>query len=99
MREKCKIKHKFGGAKAYKVEQVRKYFVNPKIGNEVFGQCVNYIICSLDFRNTEAVVHRCTSEQLLLKILQCLQKNTWAEVLKACNFIKKRLVAASGNIS
>ena len=37
MREKCKIKHKFSGAKAYKVEQVRKYFVNPKIGNEVFG--------------------------------------------------------------
>ena len=31
--------------------------------------------------------------------MQCLQKNTWAEVLKACNFIKKRLVAASGSIS
>ena len=56
MREKCKSKHKFGRAKVCKAEQVRKYFVNPKIENEVFGQYVNYIICSLDFRNTEAVV-------------------------------------------
>ena len=31
--EKCKSKHKFGGAKVYKAEQVRKYFVNPKIEN------------------------------------------------------------------
>ena len=35
MREKCK--RKFGGAKFYKVEQVRNYFVNPKIEKEVFG--------------------------------------------------------------
>ena len=56
MREKCKSKQKFGGAKVFKTEQVRKYFVNPKTENEVFSQYVNYIICSLDFRNTEEVV-------------------------------------------
>ena len=37
MREKRKNKHKFGGAKVWEAEQVRKYFVNPKIENEVFG--------------------------------------------------------------
>ena len=38
---------------------------------KVFGQCVNYIICSLDFRYTEAVVRRYSLEQVLLKITQC----------------------------
>ena len=37
MREKCKSKHKLGGTKGCKAEQVRKYFVNHKIENEVFG--------------------------------------------------------------
>ena len=37
MREKCKSKHQFDGAKVCKAEQVRKYFLNPKIENEVFG--------------------------------------------------------------
>ena len=37
VREKCKSKHKFSETKVCKVEQVRKYFVNPKIENEVFG--------------------------------------------------------------
>ena len=37
MKEKCKNKHKFGGAKVCKAEQVRKCFVNPKIEIEVFG--------------------------------------------------------------
>ena len=37
MRGKCKSKHKFGEAKVCKAEPVRKYFVNPKIENEVFG--------------------------------------------------------------
>ena len=37
MQEKCKSKHKFGGAKVYQAEQVRKYFLNFKIENEVFG--------------------------------------------------------------
>ena len=36
-REGLKSKHKFGGAKVCKVEEVRKYFVNPKIENEAFG--------------------------------------------------------------
>ena len=76
MRGKRKSKHKLGGAKVCKAEQVKKYFVNPKTENEVFGQYVNYIICSLDLRNTEAAVRRCTSEQVFLKILQCSQENT-----------------------
>ena len=37
MRERRKSKHKFGGTKVYKAEEVRKYFVNSKIKNEVFG--------------------------------------------------------------
>ena len=36
-REKCKSKHKFGGAKVYKAEHLRKHFVNPKIENEIFS--------------------------------------------------------------
>ena len=61
-----KSKHKFGGNKVCKAEKVRKYFVNPKIQNEVFAKFVNYTICSLDFRNTEEVVRRCF--QMFLKI-------------------------------
>ena len=34
MRERRKSKHKFGGTKLCKAEEVRKYFVNPKIENE-----------------------------------------------------------------
>ena len=37
VREKFKSEHKFREAKVCKAEQVRKYFVNPKIENEVFG--------------------------------------------------------------
>ena len=62
MWEKCKSKQKFGGAKIFKANQVRKDFVNLKTENEVFGWYVNYFFYSLDFRNTEAVVCRCTSE-------------------------------------
>ena len=43
MIEKCKSKHKFGGAKVCKAEQLRKYFVNPGIENEIFGWYVNYL--------------------------------------------------------
>ena len=35
MQEKCKSKH--NEAKVCKAQQVRKYFVNPKIENKVFG--------------------------------------------------------------
>ena len=38
---------------------------------KVFGLCGNFIICSLDFSYTEAVVRRCSSEQALLKISKC----------------------------
>ena len=62
MWERQKSKHKFGGTKVFKAKEERTYFVNPKIENEVFGYCLNYIIFSLDFRNTEAVVCRCSSE-------------------------------------
>ena len=78
MREKRKSKHKFVGTKVCKAEQVRKHFVNPKTEDEVFGQYANQIICNLDYRNTEVVVRRCTSEQMLLKILQCSQESTCA---------------------
>ena len=37
MRERCKSKHKFGGTKVCKAEEVRKNFENSKIENEVFG--------------------------------------------------------------
>ena len=37
MQEKHKSKYKLGGAKVCKAEQVRKYFVDPKIENDVFG--------------------------------------------------------------
>ena len=37
MRERQESKHKFGGNKVCKTEELRKYFVNPKIENEVFG--------------------------------------------------------------
>ena len=59
---------------------------------KVFGLCVNCIICSLDFRYTEAVVRRRSSEQELLKISQCwsfflikLQAFTHSEI---CEFFK-----------
>ena len=58
MREKRKSKHKLSEAKVCNAEQVRKYFVNPETEKKVFSQYVNGIICSLDFKNTEAVVRR-----------------------------------------
>ena len=36
MQERRKSKHKFGGAKVCKAEEVRKYFVNSEIENKVF---------------------------------------------------------------
>ena len=69
MQQRCTSKHKIGGIKVCKAEELKIFFVNPKTETEVFGYCVNYIICSLDFRNTEAVVLRCSSEQVFLNIL------------------------------
>ena len=37
MRERRKSKQKFGGTKVCKAEKVKKYFVNSKTENEVFG--------------------------------------------------------------
>ena len=37
MRDKHKSKHKFNGTKVCKAGEVRKYFVNSKMKNEVFG--------------------------------------------------------------
>ena len=50
-RERRKKRHKSGGTKFCKAEEVRKYSVIPKIKINVFSYCVNYIICSLDFKN------------------------------------------------
>ena len=37
MRQRRKSKHKFDGSKVSKAEEVRTYFVNSKMENEVFG--------------------------------------------------------------
>ena len=47
IRERRKSRHKFGGSKVCKAEQVKKYFLNPKIEIEVFS----YIIGDFDFKN------------------------------------------------
>ena len=38
--ERNKSKHKFGGTKVCEAEEVREYFINPKIENEFFGYFV-----------------------------------------------------------
>ena len=56
---------------------------------------VNYINCSLDFRNTEVVVRKCISEQVFLNFAMFTRKYLqWSLFLinmQACNFIKQRL--------
>ena len=37
IRERRKSRHKFGGTKAFKAEELRKYFVNPKFEIEPFS--------------------------------------------------------------
>ena len=37
MGERSKNKYKFGGTKVCEVEEIKEYFINPKIENEVFG--------------------------------------------------------------
>ena len=63
IRERCKSRHKFGGTKVFKAEEVRKHFVNPNIEIEVFS----YIICSLNFKNIY-----CTFLLLDVKMMNCL---------------------------
>ena len=57
--ERHKSRHKFGGTKISKAEEVRKYFVNLKIVIRFFG----YIICNLDFNTS------CTLFLLHMKIV------------------------------
>ena len=47
IQERRKSRHKFDGTKVCKAEEVRKYFVNPKIEIEAF----RYIIFSMDSKN------------------------------------------------
>ena len=51
-RERYKSRYKSGAAEVCKAEEVRKYFVNPKIVIEVSS----YIIYSLDSKNTSCVL-------------------------------------------
>ena len=53
--ERRKRRHKFGGTDVYKAEEVRKYFVNPKI--EIY--VLSYIICSLAFKISHAPSFDC----------------------------------------
>ena len=65
IRERRESRHRFGGTEVCKAEEVRKYFVNPKIEIEVF----NYIICSLDFKNiscTLFLLHMKTMDGVVL---------------------------------
>ena len=48
--------YKYGRTKVFKAEEVRKYLTLLIVKLKVFGLCVNYLICSLDFRCTETVV-------------------------------------------
>ena len=41
MGERNKSKHKFGGTKVCKAEEIRQYFINPKIEHENFWLACN----------------------------------------------------------
>ena len=43
MGDRSKSKYKFGGKKVCEADEIREYFINPKIGNEAFGKCVNLV--------------------------------------------------------
>ena len=43
MGERSKNKHKFGRTKVYEADEVREYFINPKIENEAFCWCVSLL--------------------------------------------------------
>ena len=65
MGKQSKSKHKFGKMKVCEVEEVRGYFINLKIENGVFCQCINQVICTLDFRN----ILCSNSKNILLKAI------------------------------
>ena len=88
--ERGKSKYKFGGTKVCKAEEVRKYFVNPKI--ESFR-----LVCKLHYLQFGFQIYRSSRSQMFfgtgaLKNFAMLEFlfNKVAG-LQVCNFIKKRL--------
>ena len=88
--ERCKSKYKFGGTKVCKAEEVRKYFLYPKI--ERF-----WLVCKLHYLQFGFQIYRSSRSQLFfgkgaLKNFEMLEflVNKVAG-FQACNFIKKRL--------
>ena len=86
----CKSKYKFGGTKVYKVEEVRKYFVNPKI--ESFR-----LVCKLHYLQFAFQIYRSSRSQIFFGA-GALKKFAMLEFLfnkvaglQACNIIKKTL--------
>ena len=88
--ERRKSKYKFGGTKVCKAEEVRKYFVNPKI--ESFR-----LVCKLHYLQFGFQIYRSSRSQRFFgtgglknyAMLEFPSKNVAG--LQACNFIKKRL--------
>ena len=73
IRERQKSRHKCGGTKVCKTEEVKKYFVNPKIVVEVFS----YIIGSLDFKTiscTLFLLHMKTMNDVVLWYILALHQ-------------------------
>ena len=88
--ERRKSKYKFGGTKVCKAEEVRKYFVNPKI--ESFR-----LACKLPYLQFGFQVYRSSRSQMFFgtgapknfAMLEFLYNEVAG--LQVCNFIKKRL--------
>ena len=89
-RERPKSKHKFGGTQVCKAEEVRKYFVNPKI------ECF-WLVCKLHYLQFGFQIYGGSRSQMFFGI-GALKDFVMLEFLfnkvaglQACNFIKKRL--------
>ena len=76
MRERRKSKCKFGGTKICEADKIGEHFINPKVENEVFDECVKF---SLDIRNIT-----CIKFELDL-ISVCLSELLSANYLRAIN--------------
>ena len=88
--ERRKSKYKFGGTKVCKAEEVRKYFVNPKI--ESFR-----LVCKLHYLQFAFQIYRSSRSQIFFGA-GALKKFAMLEFLfnkvaglQACNIIKKTL--------
>ena len=85
-----KSKYKYGGTKVCKAEEIRKYFVNPKI--ESFR-----LVCKLHYLQFGFQIYRSSRSQMFLgtgalknfAMLEFLFNKVAG--LQACNFIKKTL--------